>query len=279
MAFHPYVDGIYYLCSNEYTKFGTRIESIWKTEDFGQTWRILYDRRDSYFHRIVVNPEKPNIILVATNEGILRTTDGGQEWNFVDNSVFKALSFTDILVDPLEPQTYYCSSKSMSGPNAHKKNGERAGGVYKSTDYGSTWVGMKTDGMHSVSVNYLYYHENPRRLYAGTSAGLYEYLLGKPSGTDGDNKVHTPASPEWTASPNPVRSGENIVIELFGGTADVAMLKLYDATGKYMKTVYAGEIMNTMTISDNTSSYAPGVYFYRLTSKCCHEIRKIVIVE
>lgn len=279
MAFDPNQDGIYYLCSYEITQYGDRIETLWRSEDYGESWNALVDMRDTPFTRVVVNPVDPDIILVATYEGLLRSSDRGASWYLVDNHNFGALGFTDIVIDPLSPNIYYCSSISMSGPYSHQTSGKRPGGIYRSTDFGETWTAMSTDGMYSVSVGRLYYHENPRRLYAGTSAGLYEYLLGKPSGINEDVQEHKSPSPEWTVSPNPVYHGENAVIELFGGIDGIAALKLYDANGKYVKTVYTGELQNTRSISDNTSGYTPGVYYYRLTSTKNQSTKKIIVVE
>ncbi len=99
---------------------------IFKTTNHGVSWEFLGStagNSDFFFvNRIVVSPANPNTALVATNTGILKTTDGGSTWKKVYNS---SLRVQDIEADPSDFNTLYA--------------GENSNGVIKSVDMGETW--------------------------------------------------------------------------------------------------------------------------------------------
>ena len=61
---------------------------MFKTTDRGETWTQLASTTAGtdwrYVNRIAVSPASPDIVVVATNGGIYRTTDGG---DFIRRSV------------------------------------------------------------------------------------------------------------------------------------------------------------------------------------------------
>ena len=65
---------------------------IFKTTDRGMTWTQLEettvadDRGWQYVNRIAVDPNDANVVVVATNTGIYRTTDGGNSFDKVFDS-------------------------------------------------------------------------------------------------------------------------------------------------------------------------------------------------
>ena len=54
----------------------------WKSTDGGSTWRMLRGAPggDDY-HRFWINPDNPDIILVASDQGAVITVNGGQSWS------------------------------------------------------------------------------------------------------------------------------------------------------------------------------------------------------
>lgn len=65
-------------------------DGIFKSYDRGKTWTHLTattaNSNFRYVNRLAVDPANPDVVLVATNNGILRTTDGGEDWTLVYDS-------------------------------------------------------------------------------------------------------------------------------------------------------------------------------------------------
>ncbi len=127
---------------------------VYRSDDAGKTWQHMGLADTHHIARIVVHPSDSNTVFVAAagheytpnrERGIYRTTDGGQNWTQV---LFESelAGANDILIDPENPDTLYASmwhrirkpwSDPVPGPG---------GGIYKSTDGGSTWE-RKSDGL------------------------------------------------------------------------------------------------------------------------------------
>ncbi len=54
----------------------------WKSEDAGSTWRMIRGAPggDDY-HRLWINPDNPQIILLAADQGAIITVNGGETWS------------------------------------------------------------------------------------------------------------------------------------------------------------------------------------------------------
>lgn len=102
-------------------------DGIFKSTNHGSSWEIISSTRGNssfYFvNKIVVSPTNPDIIIVATNSGIYKSTDGGTTWKKTYNSVLRV---QDIEADPSDFNVLYAGENSM--------------GVLKSTDMGETWL-------------------------------------------------------------------------------------------------------------------------------------------
>ncbi len=111
---------------------------VWKTTNGGTTWAPLTD----LFANIAVNsmamdPTNPNVIYAGTGEGyfngdavrglgIVKTTDGGATWSYLNatqNSNFHYVN--KLVVSPNNSQRVYASTRT---------------GVWRSTDGGTTWT-------------------------------------------------------------------------------------------------------------------------------------------
>jgi hypothetical protein len=103
---------------------------IYKSIDSGETWvqlsEALFVGREII--RIVI--PAPNILLVATNNGLFRSVDGGVSFGsnapaFNDGNAIVAGTITDLALDKLDPATVYASVQSI--------------GILVSTDGGITF--------------------------------------------------------------------------------------------------------------------------------------------
>ncbi len=152
-------------------------DGIYKSTDAGKTWVHLGLRDGQQIPALVVDPHDPNRLFAAvlghpygpnTQRGIFRSTDGGRTWQRVlyknENTGGSA-----VVIDPGNPQVVYASLwEARQGPwedgNAY---GGDEGGLFKSTDGGSTWHQL-TKGLpkHLVQINVAIAASNPDRLYA-----------------------------------------------------------------------------------------------------------------
>jgi photosystem II stability/assembly factor-like uncharacterized protein len=178
---------------------------VLKSTDAGNTWTLLgsdvFDRHT--ISQIVVAPDNPDTVYVAVGgsgvhgvvggTGIWRSTDGGATWTNTTTTISTTASFSDVEIDPTDPQTLYAAVGSFRGsPN---------NGVYKSTDGGNTWFVagnfpiQASDGRITVAIA----PSDPQTLYASVSASgqggsSFGHLLEVLKSTDGGDT--------WTALPN-----------------------------------------------------------------------------
>ncbi len=163
-------------------------DGIYKSTDAGKTWAHLGLRDGQQIPKIAVDPHNPDRLFVAVlghpygpNEerGIFRSTDGGRTFQKVfykdENTGGK-----DVDIDPVDPNTVYATMwETRQGPWENAAWGGTNGGVFKSTDGGSTWMQL-TRGLPEglTQAELAIAHSDPKRLYAtvgaaGDGTGIY----------------------------------------------------------------------------------------------------------
>lgn len=107
---------------------------VMKSTDGGASWNTTglsyLQTNKEIIQRLLIHPEKPNILLAATRNGIKRTTDAGATWTTVDAGHVYSMAFR-----PFSPDTVYAINNSN---------------LRVSYDAGATWQNLKT-GMNPVS--------------------------------------------------------------------------------------------------------------------------------
>jgi PKD repeat protein len=82
---------------------------VFKSNDGGNTWMptgMSNDVTDFIrTRRLKMHPTNPNILLLATNQGLFKTADGGDNWDLVANG-----NFRDIEYHPTNDQIVYAST-------------------------------------------------------------------------------------------------------------------------------------------------------------------------
>jgi hypothetical protein len=131
-----------------------------RTQNAGATWL-------SSFQSLVANDlavQGPSSTLMATQDGLWRSTDGSVSWNPLTlPSGFIAAS--TVAVAPGNPQVVYAGA-AFRGFGTHF-------GVIRSGDGGTTWA-LANTGIDTLVVNALAVHPtNPQVVYAATTGGLY----------------------------------------------------------------------------------------------------------
>jgi photosystem II stability/assembly factor-like uncharacterized protein len=171
-------------------------DGIYKSTDAGKTWEHLGLREGQQIPALAVDPSDPNKLFAAVlghpygpNEerGIYRSTDGGATWTKV---LYKGADTggSDVAIDPSNPDVVYASMwQETLGPweDANTYDGTK-GGLYKSTDGGTTWRQL-TKGLpeNVVHIQVALSQSDEKRLYAtiatkaesgyGSGAGLAFY--------------------------------------------------------------------------------------------------------
>jgi photosystem II stability/assembly factor-like uncharacterized protein len=152
-------------------------DGIYKSTDAGKTWTHLGLRDGQQIPALAVDPRDPNRVFAAVlghpyganpERGIFRSTDGGVTWEKV---LYKDENTggSGVEMDPANPDVIYASLwQSRLGPWEDNNSFEgTAGGLFKSTDGGSTWRKL-TKGLPDdlVQINVAIAPSQPSRLYA-----------------------------------------------------------------------------------------------------------------
>ena len=154
-------------------------DGVYRSTDAGRTWTHLGLRDAQQIPAIAVDPRNPNRLFVAAlghpygpNEerGIYRSIDGGRTFERV---LYKDENTggNDVDIDPSNPDILYATMwEERQGPWENAVWAGTNGGIFKSTDGGTTWKPL-TSGLPSViQANMAISPANPKRLYA-TVAG------------------------------------------------------------------------------------------------------------
>jgi len=120
---------IIYAGTGESFPGGTYLQGsgVFKSTDRGDTWTQLVNTANNedfeYVNRLVIDPLNPDIVIVATEAGMLKTTNGGVDWTKVYSS---STGIEDLDADPSDFNRLYGT--------------EHAVGVVKSDDAGDNWA-------------------------------------------------------------------------------------------------------------------------------------------
>ena len=177
---------------------------VWKSDDYGRIWTPIFDHESTQsIGAIAVAPSNPNIIYVASGEGlhrpdlsvgngIYKSTDAGKTWTHL--GLNDGFQIPALAVDPRDPNRVFAAVLGHPyGPNDER-------GLFRSTDGGQTWQKAiykdENTGASDVEID----PSNPDVIYAsmwevregpwedgnevnGTGGGLFK-------STDGGNTWH-----------------------------------------------------------------------------------------
>ena len=176
---------------------GTALGGVWKSTNGGDNWTPLSDKMPSLaIGALALDPANPDIVYAGTGEptlgldnyygaGILKSTDGGQNWLLIGADTFAGMGISKIIVDPTDSNTIYASSARTGNEGASFPSR----GVFKSTDGGQSWEGLLgcSDASCNGVTDFGYAATNPPTLFAGaygygvfrsTDGGTNWQLLG-----------------------------------------------------------------------------------------------------
>jgi photosystem II stability/assembly factor-like uncharacterized protein len=150
-------------------------DGVYKSTDAGKTWTHLGLRESQMIANIDVDPRDPNRLFVAAlghpygpnpERGIFRSTDGGQTFEKV---LYKDeyTSGNDVRIDPGNPSIVYAALWQQQ--QAYFEGGSfdtTGGGIYKSTDGGTTWRQLTAGLPVVIEANLGIAPSNTNTLYA-----------------------------------------------------------------------------------------------------------------
>ena len=154
-------------------------DGMYKSTDAGKTWTHLGLRDTQMIADIEVDPRNPNRLFVAAlghpygpnpERGIFRSTDGGATFQKV---LYKDeyLSGNDVRIDPGNPDTIYAALwQQQQGFYENCAFGGTDGGIFKSTDGGTTWKQLTGGLPPIIEANLAISPSNPKVIYATVAA-------------------------------------------------------------------------------------------------------------
>jgi len=128
---------------------------VYKSTDAGKTWKFMGLKETQSIARIVVHPKNPDVAYVAVighlfgpnpERGLYKTTDGGATWvntKFIDQDT----GFTDIVMDPANPNILYAASYQRRRQPWGFNGGGPSSGIWKTTDGAKTWTKLAGNGL------------------------------------------------------------------------------------------------------------------------------------
>ena len=154
-------------------------DGVYRSADAGKTWTHLGLRDAQQIPKIAIDPKDPNRLFVAAlghpygpnqERGIFRSTNGGQTFERV---LFKDENTggKDVDVDPNDPNVVFATLwEERQGPWENGAWSGTGGGIFKSTDGGTTWKQL-TQGLPAViNAELDIAPTNSKRVYATVDA-------------------------------------------------------------------------------------------------------------
>jgi photosystem II stability/assembly factor-like uncharacterized protein len=158
----PSQPNVFYVAAND--------GGIWKTNDFGRTWKPLFDDQPTgSIGALAIAPSDPNTIYAGSGEGLQRpdlsvgdgiykSTDGGKTWRHL--GLRDGQQIPAILIDPRDPNRLIVAVLGHPyGPNAER-------GVFRSTDGGETWQKVLYKDENTGAIDLAFDPTNARTIYA-----------------------------------------------------------------------------------------------------------------
>ncbi len=130
-------------------------DGMYKTTDGGKTFAHIGLRETQTIARVVLDPRNSNVVYVAAtgalfgpnaDRGIYKSTDGGRNWTKI-KYVDEHTGFTDLAIDPANPNVLYAASYQRRRTGCCFNGGGPGSALWKSEDAGRTWTKLTGAGL------------------------------------------------------------------------------------------------------------------------------------
>jgi len=241
----------FYISTNQYVNSNSSVYSIVKSNDLGNSWRIVYsdvnNNAGTGNHR-----EISELFFADNNTGygvsgsgfLLKSTNGGSSWT---SSFIYPFAFYDL------------TAVHFTSPNVGYVN--NMGGIYQTIDGGTNWTSQTISPSTIIEQikfanDTIGYALGDSGIYKTTNAGLI--LSVKEINNVSDFQIY----------PNPVKD----VLQLRGlDKFSIITIQLYDLKGKLIKDI------SPTTNELNVLEYNKGIYFLRIQTDNTLLTRKVII--
>lgn len=151
---------------------------VYKTMDGGENWSAVW-RGNNLARYIWIDPRDPDVIYVSTGifdreaansdhtinkpggEGIIKSTDGGQTWQSVNNGLTN-LYVGSLFMHPANPDILLAGTGNNAYPDG--------GGIFLTTNGGTSWQQvLDNENINAVEFSF----SNPNIAYAGSAGAIY----------------------------------------------------------------------------------------------------------
>jgi photosystem II stability/assembly factor-like uncharacterized protein len=131
-------------------------DGVYRSDDAGKTWRSCGLRGTQHIAKIAIDPNDPDIALVAAlgpefspggERGVYRTTDGCKTWQRVI-SINPTTGGSDVAYGPTNPQIAFAGTFDFLRQPWTFRGGGVGSGLFRSTDGGATWTKLTDPARH-----------------------------------------------------------------------------------------------------------------------------------
>lgn len=162
---------------------------IYRSLDAGKTWKMMGLEKTICIHRIVIDPNNPNVVYAGAignpyaphpEKGVWKTTDGGDTWSQI-LKVNDSTGCADLVIDPSNPNKLIANMWQFYRTPYSSKSGGPGSALYITVDGGRNWKklsskeGLPTGDLGRIGIAFA--RSMPDRVYAKIEAsknGFYK---------------------------------------------------------------------------------------------------------
>jgi len=161
---------------------------IYKSLDGGRTWELKGLEATMNIHRILIDPQNPNVVYAAAlgsiwgsnkERGIFKTTDGGETWEH-NLKLGETTGCAELVMDPTNPNKLFASMWEFGRQPWFFNSGGPTSALLMTIDGGKNWTALEeSNGLPSGEygrIGIAIAESNPKVVYALVEAettGLY----------------------------------------------------------------------------------------------------------
>ena len=177
---------------------GVNNGGVWKTDDYGRTWKPVFDDAPTgSVGDVAISASNPDILYVGSGEGlhrpdlgvgdgVFKSTDGGKSWTHMGLADVQQIA--RIIIHPTNPDIVFVAGLG------HPYGANEMRGVYRTVDGGQNWERVLYINSHTGAMQVEFDPTDARVLFAdmwehqegpwenasfsGTHSGLYKSVDG-----------------------------------------------------------------------------------------------------